>query len=255
MSVKPSEGIWAPAEAGHTPQEAAEELAWSGPEAPGQWHSVVRHFRDGHPETWWAAEPVYGPYGPERARRRVAVTTDPAQLPAKSTWYVETNLPAPGSRQARRSALGPAALAEIVRVYGLRGWVEQSYKQCKTELGRAGARVRSDSALRRHWLLIFCAFTFCWLHWRHTTSAAPAFAPHETKPQHSGGKKEGVPVGDLAPYLTSSPRLVNAVGRAATLLAGLGTRFAPTRTAGLGRLADGRESSQRVSHPELTNYR
>jgi SRSO17 transposase len=116
VRVKPTEGIWAPADAVHTPQEAAEELAWKGPEAPGQWHPVVRHFRDGHTETWWAAELVYGPYGPERARRRVAVTTDPAHRPAKSTWYVETNLPAPGSRPARRAALEPADLAEIVRV-------------------------------------------------------------------------------------------------------------------------------------------
>jgi len=161
VSVKPTEGIWAPADAIHTPQEAVEELGWQGPAAPGQWQPIVRHFRDAHTETWWAAELVYGPYGPERAVRRVAVTTDPAQLPTHSTWYVETNLPAPRSRQTRRSPLEPAALAEIVRLYGLRGWVEQSYKLCKTELGWADAMVRADVALRRHWLLIFCAFTCC----------------------------------------------------------------------------------------------
>jgi len=61
VSVKPTEGIWAPADAGHTPQEAAEELVWSGPKTPGQWRPVVRHFRDGPTETWWAAELVYGP--------------------------------------------------------------------------------------------------------------------------------------------------------------------------------------------------
>ena len=37
VSVKPSEGIWAPANAIHTPQEAAEDLAWNGPEALGRW--------------------------------------------------------------------------------------------------------------------------------------------------------------------------------------------------------------------------
>jgi hypothetical protein len=36
VSVKGSEGIWAPADAIHTPQEAVEELGWQGPEAPGQ---------------------------------------------------------------------------------------------------------------------------------------------------------------------------------------------------------------------------
>ena len=59
----------------------------------------------------------------------MAVTTAPAQLPVKSTWYVETNLPVPHLRQALRSALESADLAEIVRVYGLRGWVELRYKQ------------------------------------------------------------------------------------------------------------------------------
>jgi hypothetical protein len=242
VSVKPSEGIWAPADAIHTPQEAAEELPWRGAEAPGQWHPIVRRFRDGHTETWWAAELVYGPYGPERARRRVAVTTDPAHLPAKSTWYVETNLPAPGSRPAQRAALEAADLAEIVRVYGLRGWVEQSYKQCKSELGWADAMVRSDVALRRHWLLIFCAFTFCWWHWLHGTSAPPA-APPETNPQHRAEKKGIATVGGVAPDLTPGPRMVTALGRAATLPARLDRRLLTTSTAGISRLGGQRQLS------------
>ena len=238
VSVKPSEGIWAPIDAVHTPQEAAEALSWKGPQDPRGWHPVVRHFRDGHTEIWWAAELAYGPYGPEHARRRVAVTTDPAQLPAKSTWYVETNSPAPSSRQARRVPLEPADLAEIVRLYGLRGWVEQSYKQCKAELGWADAMVRTDVALRRHWLLIFCAFTFCWWHWLRTTPATPAFAPRETHPQHPGGKKGVATVGGLAPYPTPGPRMGNAMGHAAALLASVGTWPPPSRTAGPSRLAD-----------------
>jgi hypothetical protein len=255
VSVKPTEGIWAPAEAVHTPQEAAEELAWSGPEAPGQWHPVVRQFRDGHTETWWAAELVYGPYGPERARRRVAVTTDPAQLPAKSTWYVETNLPAPNSRQARRSPLEPADLAEIVWVYGLRGWVEQSYKQCKTELGWADAMVRSDSALRRHWLLIFSAFTFCWLHWLRGTPTPSAAPPSETGLLPREKKNGAVPLGGMASHPAPGARVVAALGRAATLPASLGRRLLTPSTTDVGRLGKERQCTQRVSHPELTNYR
>jgi hypothetical protein len=189
VSVKPSEGIWAPADAVPTPQEAAEEVPWGGPEEPGEWLPVRRRFRDGHAETWWAAELVYGPYGPERAVRRVVATTDPVRLPAGSTWYVETNLPTPCSKQARRGALEAADIAEIVGLDGLRGWVEQSYKQIKNELGWADAMVRSDAALRRPWLLVFCAFAFCWLHWLH---AAPAGSQpeQETKPaEQAGGKK------------------------------------------------------------------
>jgi len=44
----------------------------------------------------------------------------------------------------------PADLTEVVRLYGLRMWVEQSYKQVKQELGWADFMVRSDRAIRRH---------------------------------------------------------------------------------------------------------
>src|SRR2546429_1379518 len=43
-----------------------------------------------------------------------------------------------------------ASLAEIVRLYGIRHWIEQSYKQVKDELGWADFQVRSDIAIRRH---------------------------------------------------------------------------------------------------------
>jgi hypothetical protein len=41
-------------------------------------------------------------------------------------------------------------------------WVEQSYKQVKHALGFSDYQVRSDHAIRRHWQLVFCAFSFCW---------------------------------------------------------------------------------------------
>jgi hypothetical protein len=50
----------------------------------------------------------------------------------------------------------------MVRLYGLRNWVEQGYKQVKGELGWADFQVRSDRAIRRHWTLVGCAFSFCW---------------------------------------------------------------------------------------------
>jgi SRSO17 transposase len=56
LAVKPRKGVWAPAEEAHTPREAAAELAWTSPEEPGDWAPVTRRFRDGHTETWWAAD-------------------------------------------------------------------------------------------------------------------------------------------------------------------------------------------------------
>jgi hypothetical protein len=40
--------------------------------------------------------------------------------------------------------------------------MEQGYKQVKSELGWADFQVRSDRAIRRHWTLVCCAFSFCW---------------------------------------------------------------------------------------------
>ena len=174
VALKPSSGIWAPADAVHTPEEAARELRWGGPDEPGDWTPVVRRFRDGHEETWWAADLTYGPYGPDKARRVVVATTDPATLPPLTTWYLATNVPHPDAPHADGAPFAPADLEEIVRLYGLRNWVEQGYKQVKQELGWADFMVRADQAIRRqHWHLVFCAFSFCWRAW-FTTGPPPA---------------------------------------------------------------------------------
>ncbi|WP_349345064.1 hypothetical protein [Streptomyces rapamycinicus] len=123
---------------------------------------MERHFRDGHTETWWAADARLGGYGPDSPCRLVVATTDPAGLPEKATWYLATNLPHPDAPHAATSPHPPADLVEIVRLYGLRPWIEQSYKQIKDELDWADFQVRSDRAIRRHQILVNCAFSFCW---------------------------------------------------------------------------------------------
>jgi hypothetical protein len=157
LALKPRKGTWGPADQPHTPVEAARELGWGGPGRPGPWRRVVRRFRDGHTETWWAADARLGGWGPDRPHRLVVATTDPATLPKLTTWYLLTNLPRPAGRRAQQ-----AELSEIVRRYGLRNWVEQGYKQVKDELGWADFQVRADRAIRRHWTLVCCAFSFCW---------------------------------------------------------------------------------------------
>jgi hypothetical protein len=155
LALKPRRGTWAPAEAAHTPTEAASELGWHSPRKPGQWRRIQRHFRDGHAETWWAADARLGGWGPDRPLRLVVATTDPGRLPGHRTWYLLTSLPRPATRPAQQ-----ANLAEVVRLYGLRNWVEQGYKQVKHELGWADFQVRADRAIRRHWTLVCCAFSF-----------------------------------------------------------------------------------------------
>ena len=54
----------------------------------------------------------------------MAATADPATLPDKATWYLVTNLPRPGGPRERQRPWQAASLAQIVRIYGLRHWVE-----------------------------------------------------------------------------------------------------------------------------------
>lgn len=135
LALRPSHAWWALAGAVGSLADAAHAAAWDGPEQPGDWQPVVRTFRDGHTETWWALEVHVGPYGPERRQRAVIATTDPAALPEQATWHLLTNLPAPTSSRTAAQTLPTADVAEVVRLYGLRNWVEQSYKQVKAALG------------------------------------------------------------------------------------------------------------------------
>jgi len=176
LALPPSHGWWHREGQIGSLQEAAHAAGWQDVAHPGCWVRLERHFRDGHTETWWALEVEAGPYGPKKAQRVVVATTDPKTLPERTTWYVVTNLPAPGSERAKESARAPAGPAEIVRLFGLRIWVEQSYKQVKYALGWGEYQVRGDTAIRRHWALVWCAFSFCWLQQR---DAAPSTDPRQ----------------------------------------------------------------------------
>ena len=209
--------------------EAALAAGWESAQEPGEWKKVVRTFRDGHREEWWALEVEAGPYGKERSKRALVVTTEPERLPDLASWYLTTNLPAPGSERALESNLAPASASEVVRLYGLRMWVEQSYKQVKHVLGWSAYQVRSDSAIRRHWQLACLAFSFCW--WAY--GRLPA-SPDETAEQPEGdlcadwagrGKKESL--GVLAGGLEGDEGMAGAVGDAVALLESI-LRSAPT---------------------------
>jgi len=207
--------------------QAAEAAGWRGAEEPGDWTRVVRTFRDEHREEWWALEVEAGPYGTERAQRALVVTTDPAKLPDLATWYLTTNLPAPGSEREIEGDLAPASVAEVVRLYGLRMWVEQSYKQVKRALGWSDYQVRSDSAIRRHWQLACCAFTFCWwAYGRLPTDDDPTERPEDDLPAGPAGRGGKETLGALAGSLEGSKGVAGAVGDAVALLEGV-LRSAP----------------------------
>lgn len=142
-------------------RDIAEASPWQKG-VPGDWQEVKRCYRDGSEETWWLLEANAGPFRAERQRRLVIATTDPGSLPDGSTLFLETNAPIPGTAWAQESVLTAQPASEVLRLYTLRYWIEQSYKQVKQHLGWAEYQVRSALAIKRHWQLVLCAFSFCW---------------------------------------------------------------------------------------------
>jgi SRSO17 transposase len=187
VALKPSHAWWAPVDAMGAVWEVAAAGGWTSAAQPGAWQPITRHYRDGHTETWWALEGAAGPYGPDRPRRLVIATADPATLPETATWYLAATLP-----------LAEADVAEIVRLYGLRNWVEQQYKHIKQSLGWSQYQVRADRAMRRHWALVQGAFAFCWWAETHRPLAAPDGVVGDV-PAGTRGEKGGAPGSELAP--------------------------------------------------------
>src|SRR5260370_30062292 len=115
-------------------------------------------------------------------------------------------------RAPEHPALPPADLEEVARLYGLRQWVEQGYKQVKQELGWADFQVRADRAIRRHWALVCGAFAFCW--WadsrrttdnaRHAAAASPIGPPLPLPHEPGAGEKWGAGSGSPPPASASA---------------------------------------------------
>jgi hypothetical protein len=235
MALKPSHAWYHPEEVAGTLQDVAREAGWVSSEQPGQWGRITRTFRDGSTQDWWALEIVSGPYGPDKKERAVVASTDPKMLPDLSTWYLVTNLPAPSERGGSEPLFPPASLEEVLRLYGLRMWVEQRYKHVKHALGWSQYQVRSDTAIRRHWQLVCCAFSFCWYHASHpcvSTTADQLPKPAEpeilsetdvsTERGKTGKKNQREHKHEAADVLAhgtaSSTRLVGALDHAAAVL-------------------------------------
>jgi hypothetical protein len=105
-------------------------------------------------------------------------------------------------------------------------WVEQSYKQVKHALGWSQYQVRGDSAIRRHWQLVCCAFSFCWrAYGRSPTDEQPAETEEEPPTEWAGrGKKETPSV--VAGGVEGSEGVAGAVDNAEAILEGV-LRSAP----------------------------
>src|SRR5713226_7580611 len=253
LALKPSHAWWHPEEVAGTLQDVAHEAGWESAKHPGKWVPVTRTFRDGSTQQWWVLEIMAGPYGPDKTERAVVATTDPKTLPDLSTWYLVTNLPAPTERPGPEVLFPPASLEEVIRLYGLRMWVEQSYKHVKHALGWSQYQVRSDKAIRRHWQLVWCAFSFCWYHASHPSASTTQEAPEPSEPEtpfHSSVPADAAGTGEknrrgkrsaatsvLAGGSASRARVVGTLDHAAALLERLVATAPTSCVAGAAPLA------------------
>lgn len=80
-------------------------------------------------------------------------TNNPLELSDATTWYLVTNLPVPTEHPTTDQQLASPILEEVIKLYGLRMWIEQSYR-----------------AMRQHWQMVCCALSFCWYHPSHSSS-------------------------------------------------------------------------------------
>jgi len=260
MALKPSHSWW---HVEGTPGSLKEIAQIAASHA---WQAVERTFRDGHQEIWWALEIEAGPYGRRKPERAVVVTTDPDTLPELTTWYLVTNLPVKnklaststhGHGHGHGSRTG-ASLEEIVRLYGLRNWVEQGYKQVKQTLGWSQYQVRNERAILRHWILVYCAFTFCWWQAAQQSSASaqnwfadPAQQPKQRtsdtpailkKKPDSAGQNRSI----VAKRTSTRPKLAGASDHAQALLACILTSAATVHAPIATRLTPTRQRHQRL---------
>ncbi|HEX4204257.1 MAG TPA: transposase, partial [Ktedonobacteraceae bacterium] len=147
LALNPSHAWWHPEDVAGTLQDVAHEAGWKSVEHPGKWVRLTRTFRDGSTQDWWAVEIVAGPFGPGQKERAIVVTTDPQKLPDLTTSYLVTNLPVWAERPETESLFPAASLEEVMRLYGLRMWIEQSghpRQTCPGLVALSGKKRQSD---------------------------------------------------------------------------------------------------------------
>lgn len=108
-----------------------------------KWCKFTRTFSNQKSETRYIREIIYG------KRRDITyweLTTDPETMPENSTSFVMTNL-----QGKLKKTLGD--------LYGLRTWVEYSFRQCKQELGWTDYRFTNFQHIEKWWEIIFCVYS------------------------------------------------------------------------------------------------
>jgi hypothetical protein len=120
-----------------------------------------------------------------------------------------------------------------------------------------GCRMSPISPIRRHQVLVNCAFSFCWDAWFHDNPAPQQPAAPRPGPSRGerGAARRRPPASALmAAGAARDTRLAFPLDRAATLVAGMVHSAPATAAAGPHQLRRGGLRPAPL-HPELTNYR
>ena len=110
-----------------------------------KWCKFERIFSNQKSETRYIREIVYG------KRSLITyweLTTDPETMPENSTSFVMTNI------QEKRNQIKKI----LGNLYGLRTWVEYSFRQCKQELGWTDYRFTNFQEINKWWEIIMSAY-------------------------------------------------------------------------------------------------
>ena len=130
VAIRDNHGVWMPKE-----QKVR----------ANKWCKFERIFSNQKSETRYIREIIYG------TRSRITywqLTTEPDKMPKNSTSFVMTNL------QHKRSQLKKV----LGNLYGLRTWIEYSFRQCKQELGWTDYRFTNFKEINKWWSIIFSAY-------------------------------------------------------------------------------------------------
>lgn len=110
-----------------------------------KWCKFKRIFSSQKSETRYIREIIFG----KRSYRTYwEITTDPQTMPENSTSFIMTNIQ--DKRNNLKKTLG--------NLYGLRTWVEYSFRQCKQELGWTNYRLTNFEHIEKWWEIIMSAY-------------------------------------------------------------------------------------------------
>jgi SRSO17 transposase len=110
-----------------------------------KWCKFERIFSNQKSETRYIREIIFGK---RNYRTYWEITTDPETMPENSTSFIMTNIQETNSKL--KKILG--------NFYGLRTWVEYSFRQCKQELGWTDYRLTKFQEINKWWEIIMSAY-------------------------------------------------------------------------------------------------